>query len=144
MPAFPTLEVSDIAASASWYQDALGFVDVFTFRSADRRPLLVHLRWAKGADILLVPERSSPNGARGRGVLLTFLEMDVDSLAARMRGRGIVVDGPTSTPWNTRDVAVVDPDGYSLRFTAPQPQLLTGQGESIDDVARRVQGYGHE
>ena len=138
MPAFPTLAVADPAASADWYQKTLGFVDVYTFRRNDGRPLLVHLRWAKWADLLLVPESSPATGARGGGVVLTFLEMNVDALAERIRASGTSVVGPTNTPWNTRDVSVVDPDGYSLRFTSPQPQMLAGKGGSIDDLARRL------
>ena len=53
MPAFPILNASDLAASARWYQEALGFRHVFTMRGPGGQPLLVHLRWVKYADVLL-------------------------------------------------------------------------------------------
>jgi uncharacterized glyoxalase superfamily protein PhnB len=42
---------------------------------------------------------------------------DADALDAEIRGRGIEPVGrPDNTPWGTRELTVVDPDGNRLRF----------------------------
>ena len=125
MPSFPMLATSDLARSALWYQDVLGFQDVFTFRMADGRPVLAHLRWRKYADMLLVPERDLPAGGRGTGITLIFAMPDedpfVDGLAERAARLGAtILAGPADTAWNARDVTLLDPDGYRLTFTGAQ------------------------
>src|ERR1051325_2288750 len=103
MPAFPMLVSADLERTSRWYQDPLGFVDVFTFRDGQGKPLLAHLRWAKYADLLISGARAPLPAERGVGVTLVFAEMDVDALAERVRRSGAeVTEGPVNTPWNTR------------------------------------------
>lgn len=146
MPSFPMLAVSDLEASAHWYQEVLGFRDVFTFRMPDNRPVLAHLRWAKYADLLLVRPHTPLSGSRGVGVTLFFAmpesEPFVDGLADRAREKGAsILSGPADTPWKARDVTIADPDGFRLTFTGPQrgedgrPQRGSG---SFEDVVNRV------
>src|SRR5690606_23908566 len=82
MPAFVTLAVRDLQASAQWYQDVLNFRTLFEVPGQ-----LVHLRREKYQDILLKPgvvmgeERSVRTGA---GVSLCYsvgAPADVDRLA---------------------------------------------------------------
>ena len=40
---------------------------------------------------------------------------------ARAHGGG-TVEGPFDTPWNTRDLHAVDPDGYTVVYTARRPE----------------------
>jgi L-amino acid N-acyltransferase YncA/catechol 2,3-dioxygenase-like lactoylglutathione lyase family enzyme len=128
IPSFALLATSDLARSSAWYQDALGFQDVFTFRMADGRPVLAHLRWRSYAELLLTPERAPASHPRGAGVTLCFTMPDhdplVDGLAERARAHGATIAaGPADTPWNTRDVTILDPDGYRLTFTGAQRGL---------------------
>ena len=139
MPACPLLNVTDVERSSRWYQETLGFADVFTLRGADGRPLLAHLRWCTFADLLLTASRSPIDAPRGRGVALNFATVSADDIATRARAAGAeIVDGPTDRPWNARDVTVADPDGYRLTFTAPQPHLLTERRPAFDEVMERV------
>lgn len=139
MPSFPLLAVSDMERSSRWYQDVLGFADVFTMRGRDGAPLLAHLRWCTYADILLTPTRAPIDGARGLGVRLNFATVSADDIADRARAAGAeIVDGPVDRPWNARDVTIADPDGFRLVFTAPQPQLLANRRPSFDDVIARA------
>lgn len=42
---------------------------------------------------------------------------DVDALYAAFRERGArVAEPPEDSPWNTREMLVIDPDGNRLRF----------------------------
>lgn len=145
MASFPLLAVGDLARSAAWYQDALGFQDVFTFRMGDGRPVLAHLRWRTYADLLLAPEPAPPPHDRGAGVTLVFSMPDhdpfVDALAERARAHGgTVAAGPADTPWNTRDVTILDPDGYRLTFTGaqrgPDGEPTRGKGSFRDLVEK--------
>ncbi len=120
MPSFPMLRVSDLVASGKWYQEALGFQHVATLPGRDGQPSLIHLRWAKYADVLLVPEGEPIEGPCGLGVTLsyTLMEGSVDVLAERARQAGAnILHGPVDQPWNVREVVIADPDGYRLSFT---------------------------
>jgi catechol 2,3-dioxygenase-like lactoylglutathione lyase family enzyme len=113
MPSFPTLGVRDVEASARWYQEALGFASVFAM------PGLVHLRWAKYADLLLRPGAATAD-KKGVGVTLSYAVVDggIDALADRARAKGAVfLQEPGDRPWNARDFTVADPDGFALTFT---------------------------
>ncbi|MDE2767439.1 MAG: VOC family protein [Chloroflexota bacterium] len=121
MPMFPTLSVQDVRASVDWYSEVLGFGTVFVLPGADGAPVLGHLRWRKYADLLLVPDEGGSDSERvkGVGVSLSFLvgDVSVDAMAERLEGRGVALDeGPVTRPWNTREIVVVDPDGYRLVF----------------------------
>ena len=122
MPMFPTLAVGDVGASVGWYSEVLGFGTVFVLPGADGAPVLGHLRWRKYADVLLVPDEADSPDRKGVGVSLSFLvgESGVDAMAERLVRRGVELDeGPVTRSWNTREIVVVDPDGYRLVFFEP-------------------------
>lgn len=125
MPMFAKLAVSDVAAASEWYQQALGFVVIFQAPSVAGQPAIVHLRRRKYQDLLLVPARGAESAASPALWLNFNADGEVDELAARARsvpGAGISsVDDPVNTPWNTRDLNVVDPAGNRLVFTGRNP-----------------------
>ncbi|HTW36658.1 MAG TPA: VOC family protein [Rhizomicrobium sp.] len=119
MPSFPALSVKDADASSRWYQSALGFQHVFTMPGPGGGTGLVHLRWAKYADLLL---RASPPiiETKGIGITLNYAVTDggLDALAERARkAQAIFIQEPGDRPWNARDFTVADPDGFALTFT---------------------------
>ena len=137
MPAFPILNASDLATSARWYQEALGFRPIFTMSGPGGTPLLVHLRWMKYADVLLGTRPVAP-GPRGLGVTLSFsatlAERTVDAIAAQAQAAGAtIVQPPTDMPWNARECTIADPDGYHLTFTEP-----INTGRSFEEVIARA------
>jgi uncharacterized glyoxalase superfamily protein PhnB len=118
MPSFPALSVKDVDASSRWYQTALGFQHIFTMPGPGGGMGLVHLRWAKYADLLL---RASPAIAETKGIGITLnysVAEGLDALAERARKAGAVfVSEPGDRPWNARDFTIADPDGFALTFT---------------------------
>ncbi len=123
MPSFPMLNVTDLAASSRWYQEALGFRHIFSMSGLEGVPVLAHLRWVKYADLLLGARPVAP-GQRGLGVTLTFSayhsERTVDEIAAQAEAYGAkIITPPTQMPWNTRECTIEDPDGYRLTITQP-------------------------
>lgn len=121
MPAFPTLEVRNLAASTRWYQEVINFQLIFEIPDAQGQTLLTHLRWAKYADLLLVPEqgKAPATGPKGVGVSFTFMlfEGSVDQLAAGAQAQGAtILQKPVTQRWGVREVTIADPDGYHLVF----------------------------
>jgi catechol 2,3-dioxygenase-like lactoylglutathione lyase family enzyme len=121
MPMFATLLAADLAGTTSWYTDGLGFIDLFSIPGPSG-PVLVHLRRWQFQDLLVRPAPAPV--APGTGLTLSFAAAydEIDALAERAREHGAGrVDGPTDTPWNTRDLTTVDPDGNVVIFTAARP-----------------------
>lgn len=120
MPAFVTLTVTDLDRTVDWYVNGLGFIALFTMPGPNGRPSLVHLRRWRYQDILIRPGQPPAGGEWTISIMATAEELD--ALAERARAHGLgTVDGPADTPWNTRDVRTIDPDGYALVFTARRP-----------------------
>jgi len=140
MPFFVGMETDDVESSARWYH-ALGFRHVFTMPGPAGRTALVHLRWARYADVLLRPAGPLAKGPRGVGLTLTFAMFDrdgetVDDVATRARALGgKVVEEPADRPWNARETVVLDPDGYRLAFTQP---IDPSGAVTMDEVVERV------
>jgi len=138
MPFFPILSTMDIVFSSQWYQEALGFRKVFEMLAPDGTPALVHLRWAKYADLLLHKELNEERMEhKGKGIALNFqvFRKSVDELAKRARDYGaVMLSDPHNTPWNTREFSVVDPDGFHLIFT----QGHIRNDIDIDDVMENI------
>ena len=142
MPAFPMLNVTDLAASARWYQEALGFQHIFTMPGPGGVPGLVHLRWVKYADLLLA-SRPAADGPRGVGVTLSYsaylAERTVDDIAAQAAAAGATVAAPPADmPWNARECTIQDPDGYRLTFS--QPINIHREFSDVLDAVRKADG----
>lgn len=143
MPFFVNLIVGDLEASSTFYQETLGFKHIFSMPGPGGKPMLVHLRWSKYADLLLSTSRDGKPlpAPRGAGVSLSFQMPDdsagsVDALAEQAKARGAdVVSGPLDQPWNVRELTVLDPDGYQLVFTAPLNTNL-----AFEEVVKRASG----
>lgn len=138
MPFFVVLGVNDLVASSKWYQEALGFQHVFSIPGPGGEPVLIHLRWAKYAD-LLIRNQTPPaqNMVKGAGITLNFnvLGMSVDDVAGRARQYGArIVSEPKNQPWNARDFSVADPDGFILTFT----QGPVDAGLGMDQIISRA------
>ena len=138
MPSFPMLIARDLEKTSRWYQDVLGFADVFTMRMPNNIPMLAHLRWSRWADILIRPAQSPLPDTPAVGITLNFACFDPDGLAERARVAGAtIVEGPIDRPWNARDVTIADPDGHRLNFTGPSRNPTT-RTASFEDVMNRV------
>jgi hypothetical protein len=115
MPFFVTIVAADPAALARWYESTLGFGTMFAGP-------VIHLRRRRYQDILVVaagPGRPPTSG----GPALTFdiPDGELDALAARAGGTA------QATPWNTRELRLLDPAGHPLVFSArsenPDPEV---------------------
>ncbi len=139
---FPLLIVRDLDASSIWYQDILGFKHIFSMLGPGGVVGLVHLRWAKYADLMIARPRDEeePLEPRGAGVSLNFqlfdrFDSEINTFANKVSGKGVNITGPVDQPWNVRELIVFDPDGYRLTFTQPiNPNL--GFDKLIERVSK--------
>jgi uncharacterized glyoxalase superfamily protein PhnB len=132
MPAFISLDVTDVRQAARWFTEALDFIELFAMPPGDD-PALIHLRRWRYQDILL--RRSETGADVGQGVQLSIAaEYDeLDGLAARAHAvTGTIVIGPADTPWNTRDLSVTSPQGLRIVFTARRPEALRDAAFTAD------------
>ena len=124
IPLFPTLSVADVAASLEWYTNKVGFVSAYSLPMPGGGLAMAHVRWRKYADLLLVPDSDPSHAAHPKGIGVSFsLLVDttsIDKMAAELTNSGVeIAEGPVNRPWNTRDIVVHDPDGYTLTFFEP-------------------------
>jgi len=141
MPMFATLLVADLERTASWYMDGLGFISLFTL-SGSRGPELIHFRRWQFQD-LMARQAAGPITTGTGGCSLSFAAVydELDDLAARARAHGGGrVDGPADTPWNTRDLKAVDPDGHIVIFTAARPAADQADAALSDQIRRSTDG----
>lgn len=117
MPAFVTIPTTDLAASVDYWTRGLGFFELFGVPGT-----LVHLRRWAFQDVLLVQAASVPEQAPALSVSFACVLSQVDALVEDCRAlRPGSVEGPTDTPWNTRDVTVVTPENARVVLTAAKP-----------------------
>jgi lactoylglutathione lyase len=119
MSMFTQLSVSDVERSAEWYE-SLGFEINYSM------PQIASVRYRKYADLMLIDETTSirtdlsETAERGQGVSIYFIAEDesADEIAARAEKHDAeITHGPEETTWNTREVVIIDPDGYELVFS---------------------------
>jgi lactoylglutathione lyase len=119
------LFVEDLAVSAGFYADVLGFEVV---RRAEDYVSLRHGTVVLGlGPVAKLPESDGPGFTRrrlardkGAGTEIV-LEVDhpgeLPPLHERCRARGVVVEPLQRRTWGLDDFRIVDPDGYYLRLT---------------------------
>ncbi|ROR54358.1 hypothetical protein EDD41_1560 [Luteococcus japonicus] len=124
MPMFARIPCPDLQASVDFWTRGLGFFELFGIPGR-----LVHLRRWAFQDVLLVPgPAAEPLGLQ---VSFACVLSQLDDVADACRAfPGGEVQGPTDTPWNTRDLAVTTPEGTRVVFTAAKP-LVPGSAEAV-------------
>lgn len=117
LDASPTFTVNDLAKSAAWYRDVVGFTVEEEWKDDAGKVTGMYLRagavsfmigqddWKKGRD------RKKGEGFR----IFCMTKGSVDDLARRIEAKGGRLDqGPTDQPWGFRDISLTDPDGFKL------------------------------
>lgn len=114
----PVLLVHDVAETAVFYRDQLGFSIDFLYGDPPVHAGISRGDWtASGAIIQLSqipPERSIVPLS---GYLYIFVGRDIDELYEVYKTQGVTIrDEPTSYPWGLREFAIEDNNGHVLRF----------------------------
>jgi len=109
------IAVPDLARSAAFYRDVLGFT-VHEMGDAG-------WRWIeRDACVILAGEcpDALPPGVLGDHSYFAYVEvMDVDALYAEVAGRGVeLIQPPRDEPWGMREFGIRTVDGHRMRFGA--------------------------
>jgi catechol 2,3-dioxygenase-like lactoylglutathione lyase family enzyme len=108
----PQLRSTNMETSLPFYRDGMGFGVDWQHQFEPGFPLFLQLT-REGQTIFLTEH----TGDCQVGGAVYFKVADVDACAREFHARGIVtVAGPQDTPWGTREMSVLDPDGNRLRF----------------------------
>lgn len=101
----PVLHVADVAATAAFYRDVLGF----TWDFGDHTYAVV---WRDNSAIHFVKDDGKPTGVH----LFQWVK-DVDTYFKEIVGRGAVVAmAPTNQPYGIRELGVLDNNGLRIVF----------------------------
>lgn len=117
--AVPTFLVADVAATARWYADELGFAIGGTFPA--REPFAYASLQIGGAEIMLLSladyQKPDLNGRRPEGLWDAYLRMDgVRALYETLRERPFIQMPLKHQPYGDWEFEVRDPNGYVLVF----------------------------
>lgn len=117
------LTVRDLAASATWYCDALGFS---VEHRHERNGTLIGIRLRAGAACILLTRDDGAQGldrVKGAGFSLQITTpQDIDALADRARRSGATLDTePMTAPHGARIFRLRDPDGFRFTVSSPRP-----------------------
>ena len=120
---FPIVYATDVARTARFYLDHLGFEETFRF-PPEGDAGFVNMR--SGDSELGVTERSWPaqmgidvDASGARFEMFVYVD-DVDAAVDSMRAAGVPVRRePEDMPWGERVAYVSDPDGNPVAVAAP-------------------------
>lgn len=110
-----SLTVIDPKRSAGWYRDVLGFtID----KEYERGGRLIAIALRAGAVRMLLTQDDGAKGAdrtKGEGFSMQLsTAQNIDSLAARAKSAGAVLDTEPADVWGARVFRLRDPDGFRL------------------------------
>lgn len=115
----PVLPVGDVAASAQYFHDVLGFEINFLEGDPPIHGRVMKADGSWGQPIYIHLSSAAPEAVRPSGELRIHVGHDLDGLFGKYRDRGVdVVFPPTSQPWGLREFAVREINGHILRFCA--------------------------
>jgi catechol 2,3-dioxygenase-like lactoylglutathione lyase family enzyme len=115
MAVIAQLRTTDLERAIRFYTETLGFA--LEFRYLD---FYAGIRAASQVFHLKLVDESDPSIAfvrNGEHFHLYFQCDDVDAAAVELKGGGVrVLKEPHDTPWGTRELVLLDPDGHTLYF----------------------------
>ena len=117
--AVPTFLVNNVAATARWYADTLGFTIAGTVPKQE--PYVYASLQCGGAELMLLGltgyEKPDLSALRPAGLWDAYLRLDgVELLYERLRGHACIQMPLRQQPYGDREFEVRDPNGYVLVF----------------------------
>ena len=110
--------VEDYAAAYGFYTQNLGLKEAYTVER-NGVPLLTYLQLNRETFVELIPAR----GDQATGVTHFGIEVaDIDAVVAQLRGQGVEVADPGTTPANARFVRLRDADGVEIEVMEFGPE----------------------
>ena len=112
----PGMTVNDLDKSIAWYTGVVGFAIDERWEQDGK---LMGVSLAAGDVIFMIGQDDWKKGRdrkKGEGFrLYCRTTQDIDKLAAKIVAKGGTLDQePKDQPWGTRELALVDPDGFKI------------------------------
>ena len=134
----PSLGVSDIYRSLSFYRQFFGFEIDDSYEVEGR----ITWCWLKAgsADLMLRQLTSDQqirlNPAIGQSWVIYLRPRDIDATHAKLRDAGFPLSDVVTTSYGARECFLSDPDGYELWLSVPRAGV-NGDDEEEDDDDKR-------
>ncbi|NNL67688.1 MAG: VOC family protein [Myxococcales bacterium] len=113
----PVLPTADVAATAAWFRDVLGFDLEFLEPGPPAHARVMKGDGSYGAPIYIHLSESPAEEVRPSGELRIHVGKDPDGLYAAYVARGVeVIFEPVWQPWGLREFAIRERNGHVLRF----------------------------
>jgi hypothetical protein len=110
--ALASLAVSDLAASARWYERFLG---------PGSHPMTEVFEWpferGGGLQVYSAPERAGEGSC-------TLIVSDIDEIAEQLRATGVAPNAKPARTNRVDTIMIKDPDGNSIAFAMPKDATL--------------------
>lgn len=108
----PQFRITNARRSTAFYVDGLGFEIDWEHRFEPGFPVFMQL--TRADQTIFLTEHAGDCEVGGAAY---FVVPDVDACYKDFLARGLtLIDPPEDTPWGTREMLVMDPDGNRLRF----------------------------
>jgi ribosomal-protein-alanine N-acetyltransferase len=113
----PVLMVHDVAASAAFYRDRLGFHVDFLYGDPADHAAVSRGDWTGSLVTIQLSSVPPERDLTPAGYLYIFMDTRLDELYDDYRARGVdIVSEPADRPWGLREFAIRDLDGHTLVF----------------------------
>ncbi len=110
----PTLRISDLGPSQTFYVDGLGFQVDWQWQQSADKPTVLQIS-CNGQRIYLTQHPECKQGG-----LVYFYVDDVDLWYSEILKKSIAVDAlPEDKPWGNREMQLSDPDKNTIRVCTP-------------------------
>lgn len=121
---FPILAVKDVAASAAFYTNNLGFTLTMEMPNESGQAWFSIVTFGDAnLGLMLDPDLQN----RGNGVVLMFYveaDADIDAHYASAMAKGVTITEPIADKfWGDRTYSLTDPDGYALSICKTVKQM---------------------
>ncbi len=131
----PSLGVSDIDRSVSFYREFFAFKVVDSYEANGRMSWC----WLRSGEAELMLQQLSAdqqirlNPAIGQSWVIYIRPEDIDATRARLKQAGFPVSDPVMTSYRARECFLTDPDGYELWLSVPRAHSNGDDEDEEDD-----------
>jgi catechol 2,3-dioxygenase-like lactoylglutathione lyase family enzyme len=110
----PQFRITNAAKSLAFYVDGLGFAIDWKHQFESGYPMFFQI--TRASQTIFLSEHTGDGEVGGAAY---FLVPDVDACFQDFRSRRVEFSKvPENTPWGTREMLLIDPDGNRLRFAS--------------------------
>ena len=120
LAAEPVLMVHDVARTAAFYRDKLGFHIDFLYGYPPQHGAVSRGEWSASLVTIQFTRAAQEHEIQPSGYVYIFMGAGLDTLYAEAAAQGVeIVDAPENHPWGRREFTIRDCNGHTLVFSEP-------------------------